>query len=506
MDIKSLEFSLLDLVNQQQFEKALKLLDAYPELITTPTFETASCISMLLLISESYDECIQFSEHHLKRLPICDLHYNLAYAYENQGDSLLAIKNYQCARLFTLDLDFRNELNEKIVRLRFDDQDEEIINALFEYYAQEKSYVKEQLLHPHQNLNPKDYIHTKFPISAYQPSILYGTMEIANHISHYIKVFRNRNFIVLGIDYAPNYLQYDLDFSQSFDQIAGDKAQELRLLNTIDLISDFDVFHFVFNMTLMSGNLDLHPLKKLGKKVFMHNLGSEIRVPSIARNHHPYWQYAEDYLSMLNEDVIKQNIHTFSTWVDHCIINDYEMKSYVQADYKHVHMLGLPINLEKYQYKPQVKRDTIHVVHAPTNRSVKGSKYFEAALKQLSEKYPIHYTRVEKMDHDEAMKIYREADIVLDELIIGTYGSLTIECMAMGPCVATFINPSFNTPHNEEIPVWSVNVDNLVQRLDELMSSFELRNELSLRARSYVERNNDVNIIGAKLLEIYKKS
>lgn len=505
MDRKLIEASLLAFVNNQQLNEALSYLDEYPELIDLPTVETASCISLLLLVSESYEDCILFSEHHLKSLASADLHYNLAFAYEQIGNYLMAIKNYQCARLFSLDMAFRVELSEKIVRLRFHDHSESTIQDLIAYYHQERTYVKAQLLKPNVNLNPNDYINLKFPINAYKPSILLGTMEIANHISHYIKYFRGQDFIVLGIDYVPNYLNYDLDFSQKLDVIAPENASELRLLNTVDLISDFDIFHFVFNTSLAVNCTDLIPLKRLGKKVFMHNLGSEIRIPEIARGHHPYWQYAEDYLSALNGDQIKQNIHAIASWIDHSIINDYEMRSYVQNDYKHVHMIGLPINLEAYTFSPQIKRPFIHVVHAPTNRSVKGSIYFEKAVQELSKKYPIKYTRVEKMDHHEAMKFYRDADIVLDELIIGTYGSLTIECMAMGRCVATFINPSFLTPHNEEIPVWSVNIDNLIPRLDELMGSFELRESLSLKARAYVERNNDIKIIGTKLLEVYKK-
>jgi len=505
MDRKLIEASLLALVNNQQLNEALSYLDEYPELIDSPTVETASCISLLLLVSESYDECILFSEHHLKLLASADLHYNLAFAYESVGDPLMAIKNYQCARLFSLDIDFRTELNEKIVRLRFNEQPESIQLELLDYYQQERLFVRTQLQKPKEILNPADFIHSKFPLTEYKPSILLGTMEIANHISHYIKYFRSQKFIVLGIDYAPNYLQYDLDFSQNFDKIAQENAYELRLLNAVDLISDFDIFHFVFNTSLVADCSDLIPLKSLGKKVFMHNLGSEIRIPDIARGHHPYWKYAEDYLHMLNGDAIKQNIRTISSWIDHSIVNDYEMMSYVHNDYKQVHMVGLPINLEEYSFSPQLNRPFIHVVHAPTNRSVKGSIYFEKAIQELSKKYPIKYARVEKMDHHEAMKIYRDADIVLDELIIGTYGSLTIECMAMGRCVATFINPGFLTPHNEEIPVWSVNIDNLIPRLDELMSSFELRESLSLKARAYVERNNDLQIIGAKLIDIYKK-
>ena len=113
------------------------------------------------------------------------------------------------------------------------------------------------------------------------------------------------------------------------------------------------------------------------------------------------------------------------------------------------------------------------------------------------------FRSIENLPHEEAMKYYKEADIVLDELIIGTYGSLTIECLAMGRCVATFIHPGFKTPHADEIPVWSVNVDNLMERLEMLINSYELRCSLSLKGREYVEKHNDYNAVGAELIKIY---
>ena len=46
---------------------------------------------------------------------------------------------------------------------------------------------------------------------------------------------------------------------------------------------------------------------------------------------------------------------------------------------------------------------------------------------------------VEGLTHDEAFELYREADIVVDQLNAGWYGVFAIECLALGKPVVTFL-------------------------------------------------------------------
>ncbi len=500
----SAERDFIDLVTKEQIQEAIDLLEQNPSLISSPSQQSVSYIATVLLICDEIEECIRFCEFHIKKFENPDLYYNLAYAYELSEKPLDAIRHYQTAKLLSKDLQFRSDIHIRIQTLRYPQLNEDEFQQLISYQEQEKNYILEQLRNPHSTLNPDDFITALKPeLGPQKIKILYGTMEIANHISHYLHYFRSNEFDVFGINYYPNYLEYNCDFSYDPVKIAPENPTGMFALNAMDLITDYDVFHFVFNQTLMPNGLDIIPLKRLNKTVFMHNLGSEIRLPEIARKHHRYWQYAEDYLRGLNSENIKSNLKELSKWIDHAIVNDYEMASYIKDYYKHVHMVGLPINLEKYSYSAQEDHLPIKIVHAPTNKSVKGSLFFEQAIEKLKLKYNITYHRIEKMDHEHAILAYKNADIVLDELIIGTYGSLTMECMAMGRCVVTFINPDFKTPHDEHIPVWSANVDNVCERIEELILSYETRAKLSSSARSYVERNNSLEIVGAKLLELY---
>ena len=79
-------------------------------------------------------------------------------------------------------------------------------------------------------------------------------------------------------------------------------------------------------------------------------------------------------------------------------------------------------------------------MHAPTNRVAKGSKYIESALNKLSQKFKnIEVVFVENKTHEEALSIYKTADLIIDQVLIGWYGAFAVEVMKMGIPVACYI-------------------------------------------------------------------
>lgn len=79
------------------------------------------------------------------------------------------------------------------------------------------------------------------------------------------------------------------------------------------------------------------------------------------------------------------------------------------------------VRKEKYQVK-----DKIRIVHAPTQRAAKGTDDVLEAVERIQRLYPdtIELRLIERVKHEEAMKLYREADLVIDQLRVGWYGGL----------------------------------------------------------------------------------
>ncbi len=84
----------------------------------------------------------------------------------------------------------------------------------------------------------------------------------------------------------------------------------------------------------------------------------------------------------------------------------------------------------------------INIVHAPSNRVAKGSDAVISIIKELNSAYPgkINFTLVENISHEQALDIYKKADLVIDQLRIGWYGAFAVEVMKMGKPVIAYIN------------------------------------------------------------------
>lgn len=84
----------------------------------------------------------------------------------------------------------------------------------------------------------------------------------------------------------------------------------------------------------------------------------------------------------------------------------------------------------------------LRIVHAPTNRVCKGTDFVLGALRRIELEFPglIEVYLVENMPHKQALDIYRSADLVIDQVLIGWYGAVAAEAMLMGKPVLARIS------------------------------------------------------------------
>lgn len=77
----------------------------------------------------------------------------------------------------------------------------------------------------------------------------------------------------------------------------------------------------------------------------------------------------------------------------------------------------------------------LRVVHAPSRGVVKGTALIEPALRELVAEGVIDYRRIEGIEHSQMPALYRQADIVLDQFRLGSYGVAAVEALAAGRIV-----------------------------------------------------------------------
>lgn len=135
------------------------------------------------------------------------------------------------------------------------------------------------------------------------------------------------------------------------------------------------------------------------------------------------------------------------------------------------------------------------VAHAPTQRWLKGTDRIEPMLRRLSEEGVIDYRHIAEMPHASMPAFYAEADIVLDQFLIGSYGVATCEALAAGRLVMGHVDESTRARVLEhtglELPVHEATVDSLEAELRRVAADPAAFESLRLAGPGFVEAVHD---------------
>ena len=143
------------------------------------------------------------------------------------------------------------------------------------------------------------------------------------------------------------------------------------------------------------------------------------------------------------------------------------------------------------------------VVHAPSHQGAKGTRYIVAAVERLqSEGIDFDFRLVEKLSRNEARKVFEEADLVVDQLLVGWYGGLAVECMALAKPVICYLRDEdlgFIDPGmREQLPLLRADPGTIYAVLGHALTTGRSRlPETGALGRAYVERwHNPLQIAG----------
>lgn len=215
------------------------------------------------------------------------------------------------------------------------------------------------------------------------------------------------------------------------------------------LLKKYDVFHFNFGGTFFDwygvlDNLELPFLKD--KKICVTYNGCDARqkFKVIEREEICCCKYADCYDGVchsIKQDRIKERrIKKFESVGAKFFSLNPDLMHFLPSD-----TVFLPYSISSWDKIDVIDNvsssKTIKIAHAPTDRVVKGTDAVIRAVEHLKQKgEKVELMLIEKMSNDEALKKYREADIVIDQLRIGWYGAFAVEVMKMGKPVIAYIN------------------------------------------------------------------
>jgi hypothetical protein len=268
----------------------------------------------------------------------------------------------------------------------------------------------------------------------------------------------------------------------------------------------YDIYHFWMS-TLFNGppyvplyGLDLPYLKARGKRIIYRATGSDVRTRSGQMERNPYHPFRYGFETDVDDGMRERFLAYLADYADALVVQDPELAEFLPG----ARIIPRAIDLDAWPDIGIGDTDRPLVVHAPSNPAVKGTALIEAALAELADEgLEFDYKRVEGMSHEEAMGWYRRADVVVDQLLLGWYGVLTLEALALGKPVAVYVRDDLYASFEPRIPVTNVTPDTVKDGLRALIGDDGVRRELAAQGREFVAQVHDVRGVAAQLRELY---
>ena len=165
--------------------------------------------------------------------------------------------------------------------------------------------------------------------------------------------------------------------------------------------------------------------------------------------------------------------------------------------------LPLVVDLEAFAPgEPPLTREVPVVVHAPSNTALKGTAEVEAALAPLLAAGLVDYRRIEGVSPDRFGALLADADIVIDQLLLGSYGVLACEAMALGRVVIGNVDASVRARVGADVPVLDATPDTLTDVVRGVLADRDGARERARAGRAFVEQVHDGST-SARLLHEY---
>jgi glycosyltransferase involved in cell wall biosynthesis len=311
----------------------------------------------------------------------------------------------------------------------------------------------------------------------------------------------------LGIDsdvlvFNKNVFAFDVDIDLRIDSRPWGTRTIVKKVNFLKCARRYDFFHFHYGRSLLPKNLDLSLLKMMGKKTVMQYWGSDVIQKDVAKK---YTLLSEEILDQvypgLDDEKQRRKIAKIEKKVGATVVGDYSLLPF-SPDSK---VIRQALDLSDFHFVGcRPKREDVTIVHAPTNRLIKGTDKIVAAVERLkTDGYKVNLVLVENRPHNEAIEVFRRADIVVDDVLQGPYGLVAMECMALGKPVVGRIDEHFAGMY-KDLPIVNTDPDNLYENLKTLVLNPQMCFDLGKRGRGYVEANHDANIIAKQFADLYK--
>jgi glycosyltransferase involved in cell wall biosynthesis len=330
--------------------------------------------------------------------------------------------------------------------------------------------------------------------------ILHAPRNIAGQASDAVAALRR-----LGHD-AELWEDREEAFGRPADRLFGRDLDPKAILGLVEEAAGrFDVLHFHFARTLVPRGLaalppfwDLPIYRALGLRVFFTFHGSDIRIERIFREMSP-WAAQVPPGPAADDERVEQSIEVMRTYADRMFVTSVNYLEYVpDAEY-----LPRVIDLALWPEMPVAQRERPVVVHAPTRRDRKGTEQILADLEALrADGLDFELRLLERLPHATVREELANADVLVDNIVAGAYGIVSLEAMACGKVSVANLSDAVRRVHHDA-PVVPVDPSTFRATMRRLLADPAERTAIAERGRPFVAAVHSADRVAERLVAAY---
>lgn len=239
---------------------------------------------------------------------------------------------------------------------------------------------------------------------------------------------------------------------------------------------------------------DIDYLRSRSTAVALISHGSDLRHPDLHREHfeHSYFDHADAAWNDGMRVLVERNQRTLRQFPDTPLFvsTPDQLVLYPKAKW-------LPLCVDKGLFEVgapvPLRRRVPVVLHIPTRRNppIKGSHFIDLALKSLAARGIVKYVSPVAVSHGEMMNLMADADVVIDQLLAGAYGTTSVEAMALGRVVMCAVSDTVRAALPEDPPIVSVTPSTVEAKLLEILNERERHVVMAAAAKEFARKWHD---------------
>lgn len=269
------------------------------------------------------------------------------------------------------------------------------------------------------------------------------------------------------------------------------RAELLTFLASVPL--RYDVVHLHGGQSFLQPRFqqrDAAALVRCGTPVLQQFVGSDARLPSVERARNPF------YLNSFGEDDALANAR-MARWAElshgHCAVQDHALDVELRRHFDHIHVVPLCVDVRSWPHAyPEPSGGPPVLMHAPSNHAGKGTDLLRAAVETLQDEgIAFRYHEISGRSHAEVLEQLARADLVVDQLRLGSFGAASVEAWALGKPVICYVLPELWATYPEDLPAIEADPSKILSVLRQWLRDGAARHAKGRESRRYAEAHHD---------------